>query len=94
MYSERALLQVFIIIVFFSKKLTNRRGCRQGGVLSAFLFSVYIDSILIVIGHFSFGCRLGFNTINIIANADDIILSSNSARGLQTVLDSINFSLS
>ena len=78
----------------FSKKWTIRRGCRQGGVLSAFLFSVYIDSILTEIGNFSFGCRLGFNKINIIAYADDIVLCSHSARGLQTLLDSINFSLS
>ena len=58
----------------FSKKWTIRRGCRQGGVLSAFLFSLYIDSILTEIGNFSFGCRLGSNKINIIAYADDIAL--------------------
>ena len=86
MSSEIALLQFFIIIVF-SKKWTIRRGCRQGGVLSAFLFSVYIYiyiySILTEIGNFIFGCRLGFNTINIIAYADDIVLCSHSARGLR-----------
>ena len=77
----------------FSKKWTIRRGCRQG-VLSAFLFSVYIYSILTEIGNFSFGCMLGFNKINIIAYADDIVLCLHSARGLQTLLESINFSLS
>ena len=70
MSSEIALLQFFYNYCF-SKKWTIRRGYTQGGVLSAFLFSVYIDSILTEIGNFSFGCRLGFNKMNIIAYADD-----------------------
>ena len=62
-------------------------GTRQGGILSPFLFSYYIDEILHEISTNYDGCSLmGYKT-NIICYADDIICLSPSLKGLQTILN-------
>ena len=50
------------------------RGVRQGGILSPYLFKVYIDQVLNRICSQNIGCKLGFFRINIIAYADDLVL--------------------
>ena len=60
---------------------------RQGGVLSAFLFSLCLDDILTKISAMPVGCRLGINKITAQAYADDIILFSPTAGGLQQLFD-------
>ena len=62
------------------------KGVRQGGVLSAHLFSIYIDSILEEISKEPYGCYLGINRINIQAYADDIVIFCPSASGLRHLL--------
>ena len=57
-----------------SKKWNLKRGVRQGGVLSAFLFCVYIDAILTSISQLGVDCKLGINVMNVQAYADDIVL--------------------
>ena len=44
-----------------------------------------MDSILTEKRNYNFECSLGLNKINIKASADDIVLCSHSARGLQTL---------
>ena len=70
-----------------SKKWNLKRGVRQGGVLSAFLFCVYIDDILTSISQLGVGCKLGINVMNVQAYADDIVLMAPSASGLQKILN-------
>ena len=70
-----------------SKKWNLKRGVRQGGVLSAFLFYVYIDDILTSISQLGVGCKLGINVMNVQAYADDIVLMAPSASGLQKILN-------
>ena len=53
-------------------------GVRQGGILSPFLFKLYIDSIINTISEKEIGCRLGFTRMNILAYADDIVLISDT----------------
>ena len=65
-------------------------GVRQGGVLSSLFFNVYIDSILNEISRMKYGCKLGMTNSNIIAYADDIVLLSPSATGLQILIDKIH----
>ena len=48
-----------------SQSWSLKRGTRQGGLLSAYLFNVYIDSILCTFSDFKTGCKLGLNKINI-----------------------------
>ena len=57
----------------FPASWKTTRGVRQGGVLSAFLFSLYLDDILTEISAMPVGFRLGINKINVQAYADDII---------------------
>ena len=64
-------------------------GVRQGGILSSLLFSFYINDILEMVTKMPVGCSLmGYKT-NIICYADDIILLSPTACGLQIMLDKL-----
>ena len=67
----------------FSPEWNIVRGVRQGGVTSAFLFNIYINEIIEHLSHLNLGCKLGINTVNIMAYADDIILLSPSVKSLQ-----------
>ena len=93
---------VFINVIkfWYSNQLVNVRygtaltdswkicnGVRQGGVLSGFLFNIYIDSLLERILKSKYGCRLGFKKSSVIAYADDIVLLAPSATGLQALID-------
>ena len=83
---------MYILMDFF-KQLANQAGCdcvRQGGVLSAYLFTYYIDNILKCVFKEDVGCRIGINKFNILAYADDIVLMSPSAGGLRILLNVIN----
>ena len=69
-------------------------GVRQGGVLSGFLFNVYIDDLLNKLSNLSIGCKLGLHSSNVIAYADDLVLLAPSATSLQSLLDVTNRELS
>ena len=73
-----------------SKPFYICNGVRQGGVLSSLFFNIYIDSVLNEISKMKYGCRLGITSSNIIAYADDIVLLSPSASGLQILIDRVN----
>ena len=78
-------------------KIGNR--FRQGGVLSALLFSEYIDSLVSRVSRMSIGCKLGIISSNIIAYADDIVLLAPSAAALSFIIaeaysEAINLNLS
>ena len=57
-------------------------GVRQGGILSPFLFKLYIDDILNDMTKLNTGCCLGISRLNILAYADDMVIISNSHRSL------------
>ena len=59
------------------------KGVRQGGILSPFLFKLYIDNIISLISEQNVGCKLGFLRINIIAYADDLVLLADSVDNLR-----------
>ena len=71
----------------FSRKWKLMRGVRQGGVLSAYLFCIYLDDILETIGNLGIVCKLGINYMNVQAYADDIVLLAPTASGLQSLLE-------
>ena len=57
-------------------------GVRQGGVLSPYLFSLYVDDVITALRNSGYGISVG-NIFTGILYADDIILLSCSFYGLQ-----------
>ena len=61
-------------------------GVRQGGVLSPYLFCVYMDVLSIKLNDIKVGCTIGTTLINQLMYANDLVLLSPSARGLSLLL--------
>ena len=66
------------------------RGVRQGGILSPYLFKLYVRDLLKVVVKSCIGCNIAGWFINILAYADDMVLLAPSWRGLQCLLDIID----
>jgi len=62
-------------------------GVRQGGILSPFLFAVYIDELSLCLHSANIGCRLSNMIINHLLFADDAVVFAPSVKGLQLLLD-------
>ena len=62
-------------------------GVRQGGVLSPYLFNVYMDELSSNLNKLNIGCSIGSSKINHVMYADDIALISPSVKGLQQLLN-------
>ena len=71
----------------FSREWQILNGVRQGGILSPYLFNIYIDDMIEEILKLSVGCKLGIKKCNIIAYADDICLLAPSISALQFILN-------
>ena len=65
-------------------------GVRQEWLLSSFLFSFYIRSLIKELVASQTGCYIGQTCFNILAYADDIVLLSPSWLGLQSLLNVIS----
>ena len=74
------------------EKLVNK-GVRQGGILSPFLFKLYIDDLITLISSENTGCRLGFLRMNIIAYADDLALLADSKENLSQLYNILRVGL-
>jgi len=57
-------------------------GIRQGGVLSPYLFAVYIDNLVSKTQSCGYGCYLGLKCVSILMYADDILLLTPSVSSL------------
>jgi len=73
------------ILFFF--QLTQ--GIRQGGVLSPYLFAVYVDDAITTVEHKRIGCYYKSVSVSIIMYADDIVLLSPSVTALQQLKGSV-----
>ena len=62
-------------------------GVKQGVVISAILFCIYIDDLIKVLRKNSDGCWIGNTFLGIIIYADDIVLLSPSLDGLQNMIN-------
>ena len=62
-------------------------GVRQGGILSPFLFAVYVDELIDNLRNSGFGVYIGNLFVGCVFYADDIVLISVSSFGLQKLLD-------
>ena len=53
-------------------------GVRQGGILSPYLFCVYMDDLSIKLNDIKVGCTIGTTLINHLMYADDLVLHSHT----------------
>ena len=66
-------------------KVSN--GIKQGGLLSPFLFNLYVESLSLKLNACGMGCIIGNILVNHLCYADDMVLLAPSKRGLQRLLD-------
>ena len=70
----------------FSCYFHLKNGVKQGGVISAQLFTVYIDKLLLDLKHSGYSCHLGDTFTGVLSNVDDITLICPSLRGMNCML--------
>jgi len=71
----------------FSSTFTVTNEVRQGGVLSPYLFAVYLDELSEQVGSAMVGCTVTNMIVNHLMFADDIYVFSASISGLHSLLD-------
>jgi len=71
----------------YSSPFTVINGVRQRGVLSPYLFAVYLDELSIQLGSVRVGCIVGNMFANHLMFADDICVFDHSISGLQCLLN-------
>ena len=57
-----------------SDYFTISNGCKQGGVLSPVLFSIYLDQLIAQLRHLGLGCYMNGLFTGVFIYADDITL--------------------
>ena len=70
-----------------SSFFTVTNGVRQGGILSPFLFTLYIDDLSHRLNNSKVGCHINNVCINRLFYADDLCLMAPSPVGLQLLID-------
>ena len=70
----------------FSDSFGASNGVRQGGVLSPYLFNVYMDGLSLLLNSSNVGCHIDNVSFNHLMYADDTVLIAPSARGLQKLI--------
>ena len=61
-------------------------GVRQGGILSPYIFWIYVDELCKMLNNVHVGCFVGTMLVNHLMYADDLVLLSPSAAGLSILL--------
>ena len=77
----------------FSRFFSLQCGVRQGGVLSPYLFAIYVDDIISKVIRMNMGCTIGLRSMAIICYADDILLLAPSVVTLQKLLSVVESEL-
>ena len=70
----------------YSSFFSVSNGVRQGGILSPFLFAVYMDDLSSALNNQAVGCYLGNTKVNHILFADDLCCICPSVHGLLNLL--------
>ena len=78
---------------YYTDYFTMSNGGKQGGVLSAILFTLYLNKLLIRLKNSNIGCSINGCYTGALSYADDITLSCPSIRGLNRMLEICNLLL-
>ena len=70
----------------YSSSFTVTNGVRQGGILSPYLFNVYVDDLSVKLNSCHVGCYYSGGCINHLMYADDLVIMSPSVAGLNKLL--------
>ena len=70
-----------------SEAFNGSNSVRQGGILSPYLFNIYMDDLSYKLKEKYAGCKIANMIINHLFYADDLVLMCPSHRGLQELLD-------
>ena len=63
------------------------QGCKQGGILSPYLFNFFVNDLLEEVIKLNIGCKLDNKNVSIIAYYDDILVMSPTAFHLNMILN-------
>ena len=72
---------------FISRSLNVSNGIRQGGILSAILFNVYLNDLTEQLKGCNIGCTMNSCMINHLFYADDSVLLAPSPKALQKLIN-------
>ena len=73
-----------------SESFHASNGVRQGGILSPYLFNLYIDDLSINLNEANIGCYINCQPVNHLVYADDMVILAPSPRALQQLLNICN----
>ena len=69
-----------------SEPFSINNGVKQGAVLSAPLFALYVDDLLNKLNNSKVGCHIGDMSANAFGYADDIVILSPTCKGLKLMI--------
>lgn len=73
-----------------SHPINIKKGTRQGGLSSPFIFNLLYQDMVKGLADMTCGIRIGTATYNACCYADDVLLSSLTVSGLQSLIDAAN----
>ena len=70
-----------------SQEFYSSQGVKQGALLSADLYKLYLEDMLNTLSLYKIGCTIGSINVNAVACADDVALISDTPYDLQILLN-------
>jgi hypothetical protein len=73
-----------------SQDFSVRQGVRQGGILSAYLYALYMDNLSVILNNTEIGARIAGKVTNHIMYADDICLLTTTLSAMHKLIKLCN----